>query len=158
MHILDDGPLCGCGKKGCFEAVASRTAIVREITKAIKLGKASKLTKFVKTKTQIKSKSLLAALVAGDTLTVKQVEKASQTIGKTLASVNNLLNLDVIILGGGVIEAMKKYTMPAIKQSFKDYSFRDSAKTTKIIATKIADEAALWGGIELAREFLDIEV
>ncbi len=158
IHIMDNGPICGCGKKGCFEAVASRTAIVRDLSKSIRLGKASRLAKLVKTKTRIKSKSLLDALIAGDSLTVKQVAKASETIGKTLAGVNNLLNLDMIILGGGVIEAMKKYTMPTIKQSFKDFSFRDSAKTTKIIATKIADESALWGGIELAREFLDIEV
>lgn len=158
IHVLKDGPLCGCGKHGCFEAVASRTAIVRNITNDIKAGKPSKLAKFVRNKTQIKSRALANALAADDKLAWKHVKDAAYTIGTTLASINNLLNLDLIILGGGVVGAMHQYIVPLIKLSFKEYSMKDSSKATKILNSNLHDEAALYGGLALAKEYLDIEV
>lgn len=158
MHVLDNGPICGCGKHGCFEAVASRTAIVRNITKEIKTGTRSKLAKLVNNNSQIKSKALSNALKANDKLAWKHIRQASETIGKTLASINNLLNLELIVLGGGVIEAMHQYVVPIIKESFKEYSLKDSARTTKILNSKLLDDAALFGGMALAKEFLNIEV
>ncbi|MGB5530651.1 MAG: ROK family protein, partial [Ignavibacteriaceae bacterium] len=65
MLVERNGPKCGCGKKGCFEAVASRTAIVNKIIKDIKSGKQSKLSKFVKSKERIRSKSLSSAVKSG---------------------------------------------------------------------------------------------
>jgi glucokinase len=158
IPVDDKGAVCGCGKKGCFEAVASRSAIVREIVKDIRAGKRSVLAKVVKSKTQIKSKALLNALLEDDPLTWRHVKKACDTIGKTLAGINNLLNLDMIVLGGGVIEAMKKQTVPLIKASFKEHSLKEASRHTKVVVSKLLDDAALFGGIGLAKEFLDIEV
>ena len=158
MHVLDNGPLCGCGKKGCFESLASRTAIVRNIVKDIKAGKRSVLSKLVKGKIQIKSKSLLSAALEEDAVTWRHIRKSCDVIGKTLASVNNLLNLEMIVLGGGVIEAMKKQTVPLIKASFKEYSLKDASQKTKVVVSKLMDDAALFGGIPLAKEFLDVDV
>ncbi len=58
MLVEKNGPKCGCGRKGCFEAIASRTAIVNKIIKDIKSGKRSKLSKLVKCRERIRSKSL----------------------------------------------------------------------------------------------------
>ncbi|MCE1189523.1 MAG: ROK family protein [Ignavibacteria bacterium] len=158
LHILDNGPVCGCGKHGCFEAIASRTAITRDITAEIKLGKRSKLAKLVKNKTQIKSKALATAVTANDPLAIRHLTKAAQTTGKVLASINNLLNLDMIILGGGVIEAVKGFYIPIIKESFHEYSLAASAKNTKILPSKLLDDAPLFGGLMLAEEFLDMKI
>lgn len=158
MPFLDKGPLCGCGKRGCYEAVASRTAVVRELTADIKAGKRSKLAKIVKSKTQIKSKQLLAAVKANDALTIKHLTVSAQATGKMIAGINNLLNLDMIVLGGGVIEALQGFYMPIIKESFKEYSLRDSSKATKVVASKLLDDAAVFGGIALAEEYLGITI
>jgi len=159
-HIVlqPNGPLCGCGKKGCFEAYASRTSVVRDITKQIKAGKRSLLAKLLKEKVPIKSKALSNALKKKDPVTVKVVTNAGVIIGRTLANINNLLNLQLIVLGGGVMEAASDYLTPIIKKSFKEYSLKDAGKTVKIFTAKLGDEAALYGGIALAEEFLGIKV
>lgn len=158
MIIQPNGPLCGCGQKGCFEALASRTAIVRDITKQVKLGKRSLLAKLLKEKVPIKSKAISNALKKNDAVTVKTVTNAAMIIGKTLANINNLLNLQMIVLGGGVMEAAADFMTPIIKKSFKENSLKDAGKTVKIYAAKLGDEAALYGGIALAEEFLGIKI
>jgi len=159
-HIIiqPNGPLCGCGQKGCFEALASRTAIVRDITKEIKLGKRSLLAKLLKEKVPIKSKAISNALKKNDRVTVKTVTNAAVIIGKTLANINNLLNLQMIVLGGGVMEAASDFMSPIIKKSFKENSLKDAGRTAKIYTAELGDEAALYGGIALAEEFLGIKL
>ena len=158
MIIQPNGPLCGCGQKGCFEALASRTAIVRDITKQVKLGKRSLLAKLLKEKVPIKSKAISNALKKNDAVTVKTVTTAAVVIGKTLANINNLLNLQMIVLGGGVMEAAADFMTPIIKKSFKENSLKDAGKAVKIYAARLGDEAALYGGIALAEEFLGIKI
>jgi glucokinase len=131
-HILVDknGPVCGCGQKGCFEAIASRTAIVNNIVREIKSGKKSKLSKIVEAKEQIKSKALANAIAEGDKIAIKHTTSAAKVIGMMLASVNNLLNFDTIVLGGGLVEANEKFILPLIKESFDKYSLKSTAANT----------------------------
>lgn len=158
FHVQDDGPKCNCGKKGCFEAIASRTAIERNIVEDINNGKHSILIETVKEKTKIKSKILANAIKHDDKVAVDRVSEACSIIGKTLASINNLLNLDMIVLGGGVIEALHGFMIPKIKSSFKTFSLKDAAKGLKIVSSTLGDDAALLGGIVLAEEFLKINI
>jgi glucokinase len=158
MHVLDDGPLCGCGKKGCFEAVASRSAIVKAIQKDLRANKKSILNKIVEPGKPIKSKSLLTAVNKKDTVVIKHITEACHTIGFVLSDITNLLNLDLIVLGGGLIEALDHFMIPIIKESFNKNVLKASAKGLKIIPTKLGDDAALYGGIPLAEEFLGISV
>lgn len=159
-HLLveKNGPKCGCGRKGCFEAIASRTAIVNKIIKDIKSGKRSKLSKLVKAGERIRSKSLSNAVKSGDKVVRRRIKEGCEVIGGTLASVANLLNLDMIVLGGGMIEALDSYMLPLIKKSFSEHVLNDSAKGLKIVASKLADDAAVFGGIALAEEFLGVRV
>ncbi|MGB5288032.1 MAG: ROK family protein [Ignavibacteriaceae bacterium] len=158
MLVERNGPKCGCGKKGCFEAVASRTAIVNKIIKDIKSGKQSKLSKFVKSKERIRSKSLSSAVKSGDKIVCKRIKEGCDIIGGVLASISNLLNLDMIVLGGGMIEALDFYMLPLIKKTFSEHVMNDSAKNLKIVASKLGDDAAIFGGISLAEEFLGVRV
>ncbi|HSW53591.1 MAG TPA: ROK family protein [Ignavibacteriaceae bacterium] len=158
MLVEKSGPKCGCGRKGCFEAIASRTAIVNKIIKDIKTGKRSKLSKLVKAGERIRSKSLSNAVKSGDKVVRRRIKEGCDVIGETLASIANLLNLDMIVLGGGMIEALDFYMLPLIKKSFSEHVLNDSAKGLKIVASKLADDAAVYGGIALAEEFLGVRV
>lgn len=158
MLVEKNGPKCGCGRKGCFEAIASRTAIVNNIIKDVKAGKRSTLTKLVKNKERIKSRSLLNAVKKKDKVVCKRIKDGCDVIGGVLASISNLLNLDMIVLGGGMIEAMDFYMLPLIKKSFSEHVLNDSAKGLKIVASKLGDDAAIFGGIALAEEFLGVRV
>ncbi len=158
INVRRNGPLCGCGNYGCFEAVASRSAIVRDIIADIQKGKESVVSKLVKSGERIKSKAISSAVKKKDDVVIKHINEACETIGITLGSVTNLLNFDMIVLGGGVIEANSKYMLPKIEEAFHKYALADSAKGVKITASKLGDDAALFGGIALAEEFLKIKV
>lgn len=158
MLVEKNGPKCGCGRKGCFETVSSRTAIVNKIIKDIESGKRSKLSKLVKSGERIRSKSLSSAVKSGDKVVRRRIKEGCDVIGEVLASISNLLNLDMIVLGGGMIEALDFYMLPLIKKSFSEHVLNDSAKGLKIVASKLADDAAVYGGIALAEEFLGVRV
>lgn len=159
-HIQIDkkGPLCGCGKRGCFESFASRASIVRGINKDLSQHKKSILTKIVEPGKQIKSRALAEAVKGKDKLVITHLTKACETIGSVLSNTTNLLNLDLIVLGGGLIEALDGFMMPIIRRSFQKNVLKDSAKGLKILPTKLGDDAALYGGIALAEEFLKIKI
>ena len=155
--VQKNGPLCGCGKRGCFEAVASRTAIAKKIEASMKHEK-SILNKLVKPGEKIKSKALATAVKKNDPVVIKHISNECETIGMVLASVANLLNLDMIVLGGGLIEALNKFMIPHIKKAFNTHVLKESAKGLKIIASELGDDAAIYGGLALAEEFLGIKV
>jgi glucokinase len=159
-HILveENGPQCGCGKNGCFEAIASRTAIVNNIINDVKSGKKSVLEKMVTKGERIKSKALAKALTDGDKVVMNRVSEVCNVIGGVLASITNLLNLEMIVLGGGLIEAADDFMMPKIKKAFDSHVLSTSAEGMKILASKLADDAAIFGGIAIAEEFLGMRV
>ncbi len=159
-HILVDanGPICGCGNRGCFEAIASRTAIVNRIIADIKAGKKSVLTEKVKKGERIKSKALANAIKAGDKVVIKRISEGCEVIGGVLASLANFMNFDMIVLGGGMIEAMDKFMMPKIQDALYQHILKASSQGLKVLPSKLGDDAAIWGGIGLAEEFLDVKV
>ena len=153
-HILvrKNGPQCGCGRFGCFEAVASRTSLVRDITVDIKNGSRSILKEYVMNNQKIKSKALADAIKNQDDLTIKHLTEKSEVIGEVLASLDNLLDLDAIVLAGGLIEATGKFMLPLIKKSFSVVSLKSLKNSKKIIVSKLGDYAAVYGGIVLAND------
>jgi glucokinase len=159
MLVQKDGPTCSCGKKGCFEALASRTAIVNNIITDIKKGKKkSVLSSLIKSNQRIKSGALKNAIDRKDKVVTKRITEACETIGDILGSVCNLMNFDMIVLGGGVIEALGDFMMPIIRDEFNNHVLDAVAKGIKIIPSKLGDDAAIYGGLALADEFLGIKV
>jgi glucokinase len=158
MIVEEGGPLCGCGHRGCFEAVASRSAIVNNILKDLKKQKKSFLKKIIKPGQRIKSGALASAVKANDKIVIKNLSKACRTIGIVLANVSNLMNFDMIVLGGGLIEALDYFMIPIIKNSYQECALKESSKGVKIVESKLGDEAAIYGGIPLAEEFLGVKV
>jgi glucokinase len=158
MIVQENGPLCGCGKKGCFEAIASRTAIVRNILSDKRTTKKSKIGKLVPSGEKIKSKALAEAVRNKDKIVLQHLKNACDVIGVVSANISNLLNVDMIVYGGGLIEALGDVMLPMIKTSYYKHVFIDAAKGTKLVKSKLGDDAAIYGGIALAEEFLGVKV
>jgi glucokinase len=152
MVIEPEGPLCGCGNYGCFEALASRLAIERDIKKDLKKKWKGILKQYVSPKKAIKSKVLALAVKKNDPIAIKHISRACEIIGRTLANITNLLNIELIVLGGGLTEALGKFMLPKIKASFKMNVLKDAGNGVNIINTQLGDDAALYGGIALADE------
>ncbi|MEW6507304.1 MAG: ROK family protein [Bacteroidota bacterium] len=148
------GNLLSKDKNRTFESLASRTAIVRDIKRELNKGKKSILKEYKQPAKILKSRGLALAVRKGDALAIKHVNKSAVTIGSVLGSLTTLLNLDTIVLGGGVIEAVGDFMLPKVKKAFKKSVLPEPGKAVKITKTKLGDYAALYGGVSLAEEFL----
>jgi glucokinase len=155
-HMLVDskGGFLKKKRSSTFENNASRTAIVRKIKKDLAKDKPSILNEYSSPNKALKSRALSEALEKKDPLAVKHIGKAARTIGTVLGSITTLLNIDTIVLGGGVIEAMEKFMVPRITEAYHESVLPEPGKDVKIVATKLGDDAALYGGVALADEFL----
>jgi glucokinase len=153
MVIEVGGPKCGCGNKGCFEALASRTAIFRKIQSAVKDGQKTVLTEMLgEDLKELRSGDLRKAIRKDDKFTEKIIEEAAEFTGIAVANLINIFNPEVVVLGGGIIDALEDEMMPIITKTAKEYAMSGTAKGIEIIATKVGDDAGILGGAVLARK------
>ncbi len=139
-HIIVDagGRPCGCGGNGCLEAYASRTAIEARILGALKKGRQSIITDFMRDDKPISSKMLKKALEHKDELVTQVLFEASDYLSNGIATVINFYNPQLIVMGGGLIDAvdefyertitkakMKALPVPAAKIQFKKAKLGD---------------------------------
>jgi len=103
--VLIDGPLCGCGNRGCLEALASAPAIVAEGLRLMLGGQAPKLFEITKGKASLVTPRTIAeAAHAGDTGAQEAIDRAVKYLGVGIANVVSCLHPQLIVLGGGVAE------------------------------------------------------
>jgi glucokinase len=153
MKVNSNGSLSSGKSKNTFETLASRTAIVNSIIAKSKKSETS-LKKIIKKGERIKSKSLSKAIAEKDKLVIQEMGNGCKIIGTVLGSLTTLLNFDTVVLGGGAIEANEEFMMTRIKKAFFEAVIEPAGKIVKVEATKLGDDAAIYGGIALADEFL----
>ena len=152
MVIEVNGPKCGCGNRGCFEALASRTAIFREIQAAVKAGQETLLTDMLgKDLSDMRSGDLRKAIRRGDKLVTKIVEAAAEFAGIGVANLINVLNPELVVIGGGVIEALAEEMMPTLIKAAKEHVMPGTMSGIEIKASKLGDNAGITGAAVLAR-------
>ena len=152
MVLEVNGPKCGCGNKGCFEALASRTAIFQRIKEGIKDGEKTLLTEMLGDSLEdLRSGDLRKAIRRGDKFVAKIVDSAAEYIGIGVSNLVNILGPDVVVLGGGVMEALADEMMPTVVKTAKDHAMPGTMKGVEIIASKLGDSAGITGGAVLAR-------
>jgi glucokinase len=152
MVLEVNGPKCGCGNKGCFEALASRTAIFQQIKAGIKDGEKTLLTEMLGDGLEdLRSGDLRKAIRRGDKFVAKIVESAAEYVGIGVSNLINIIGPDVVVLGGGVMEALADEMMPTIIKTAKDHAMPGTMKGIEIIASKLGDSAGITGGAVLAR-------
>ncbi len=151
--VLDiNGPKCGCGNKGCFEALASRTAIFQQIKAGVKDGEKTILTEMLGDNlSDLRSGDLRKAIRRGDKFVDKVVEGAAEYIGIGVANLVNILGPEVVVVGGGVLEALADEMMSVIVETAQDYAMPGTMKDVEIIPSKLGDSAGITGGAVLAR-------
>jgi glucokinase len=148
MVIQVGGPKCGCGNSGCFEALASRTSIFRELARRVKEGEKTFLSELLKDGESIidlKSGDLRKALRKGDKLTAKVLQEAAKYTGIAVANLVNILSPQTVVLGGGVMDALEDDLMPTILETTRDYAMPGTLKDVEILARKLGDEAGITG-------------
>jgi glucokinase len=143
---------CGCGNRGCFEALASRTAMFRQIKEAVKKGEKTLLTDMLGPDlADMRSGDLRKAIRKGDKFVGKIVADAAFYTGIAVGNLINIFNPDVVVLGGGVIDALEDEMLSIIVEVAKDYAMPSLGKAAEIIAAEDADNVGIFGGAVLAK-------
>ncbi|HEU4389763.1 MAG TPA: ROK family protein [Blastocatellia bacterium] len=156
MIIEARGPRCGCGRRGCLEALASRTAITRDLRKAIKNGQKTMLTRsYGKNLDELPSRALREAFDANDKLVKRIVRRAARHLGIGLGSLVNVLSPQIIVLGGGVIEAVGDEILDIIYKWTRRTAFEFSMKGVKLVKSRLGDDAGVMGAAIIAHEALE---
>ena len=145
-------PQCGCGNYGCLESLASRTAIERYVREALHNGTKSVIKELNSNSLEvIKSGSLAKALKANDPLVTAIMHYVSQVIGYACLTVRHLLDPEVIILGGGVMEACQKFMMPIIEAVVMNDRLMVASSQRRVLLSSLGDNAVALGAIALVR-------
>jgi glucokinase len=153
MIVKAGGPRCGCGARGCMEALASKTSIQRRVTKALRKGKPSMLgEKMARKGGRLKSGDLAEAVAAKDAVAVRAVERAAYYLGLGLGSLVNVLGPEIVIVGGGVAEALGESWVDMVRASARTQILTDPHGQIKIVRAALGDDAGILGAALLARE------
>lgn len=149
---------CTCGKKGCLEAIASGTSIVRMAEEALLLDKDSILARMAKAyKGPLDPNLVVNAAKEGDQRAITILSDVGLNLGRGISMLIQLLNPELIVLGGVVAEA-NQYILTPIQQALNVYSMAKSREKTQLALYQLGNEVGLVGAIAVVTDKLFEEV
>ncbi len=144
IHINDEETeACGCKNKGCLEQYASATGIVRLAKR--RLGKDD--TPSVLREGTVSAKTVFDAVKAGDQVAIEIAEQFGMYLGKGLASVANIVNPEIFVIGGGVSRA-GEILLEFVEPEFQKYAFQ-ACRNAKFALAKLGNDAGIYGAAGL---------
>lgn len=149
MCINFDGPLCGCGSRGCIEAYASATAIRREVREALEAGVKTAIHIPEGAEEDFGAKVVYDAAMAGDAFAIDLFRRVGDALGVAAATMINTLNPNMIVYGGAVANA-EDFIFGPLKERIKLNAFDQPAKRAQIVKAKLGNDAGIIGAAGLA--------
>lgn len=158
VTISQDGPTCKCGNYGCLEAMAGGRAIAQRAHLAVLAGQRTLLTELAGGRA-ITAQDVAHAAQAGDVVSQQVLSDAGRHIGSALASLINLLNPGLVLIGGGVAEA-GDFLLEPIREAVQTRSLRVALHATRIERAALGRQTVVLGAVALAldRAFCDLTV
>ena len=156
-HILvqPDGPLCGCGQRGCLEAIASRTALSQQILSFAVRGRIPLVIEEAKGNLKKVKSGLIARAYESEDPDVKEiVHYAAKYLGVGMSNLANCFNPEAIILGGGLIEALPEPFVKISSKVLRKTAMNVNAKEIKVVPASLGDDAVIKGTAKLASELI----
>jgi glucokinase len=127
MVVLDNGRACTCGRNGCLEAYAGRQSIENAARELMKKGRKTSLFEIMadRGRDRLTSGVIARALEKGDKVTVELIEQAVWALGIALASAQNLLDVEAVIVGGGLGDRLGEPFIERLKAAMQPHLFDD---------------------------------
>ena len=155
MTLDVDGPYCGCGKRGCLEALASRIAIASQVAAIAARGDSPFILRNCGTDLgNIRSGILAKAIEEGETMVEGVVRKAAYYTGIAVGNAMNFFSPEAVVLGGGLVEAMPALYLEEVKRAVKDHAMPSIRKGVRIVKAKLGDDATAIGAARLLADRL----
>ena len=152
IAVFDNEILCHCGKKGCLETEASGSSLHRKFIDKLQHGHSSLLTqqKNYDPKAPISLEDIIKVALQEDMLAIELIEEVGNALGKHTASLINLFNPELVIIGGTLATAGDYLLLP-LRSAIKKYSLNLVNKDSQIKVSKLGEKAGLLGASLLAR-------
>lgn len=148
--VQKDGVKCSCGNDGCLESYASKKGIISYILNQERKGRVSVLSEDA-SKGVIKSSKLKKAYEANDIVVVEAIEQFVDYLGIGIGSIMNIFNPDVIIIGGGIIDAFGDQLLEDVKEHTKAHAMKGMYNNSKIQKSVLGDDAVIYGAYHLVK-------
>ena len=149
--ILDpEGPLCNCGQRGCLEAFSSKIGMSNYIRQQISRGRETMMSDAVQ-EGVFRSKKLKKALAAGDAVATEAVDRACPYLAVATGNMINTLSPDLILYGGGVIEAVGDLFLEKILREVDRYCMPQIRSTVDIKIASLGDDSILYGDLAMIK-------
>lgn len=158
IQVVKNGELCYCGKRGCLETVSSGRAIARIARERISKGSATVLIEIQKLKPeQIDAEAVVKAAALGDQFSIEILEEASRYLGSGIGILINLLNPEIVILGGGISTAAPNF-MESVRTFATKHSLVQLNRNIKFATSRLGNKAGALGvAVYLAEDLFDVE-
>jgi glucokinase len=151
MTICYNGRKCNCGGIGCLEMYASAPAMVSDAKRLLHRNRKSIIHKLVRGDLdKLTTKIIFEAERKGDVLASDIINQACAYLGAGIASAVNLLNPQVVVIGGGVSEGGNNF-IKRIEKEVKRRAFPTATKNLKIVKAKLSNAAGFIGAAMLAK-------
>ena len=151
MILEPEGPLCNCGQRGCLETFSSKTGMTNYIRQQISRGRETMMAEFVRDGV-FKSKKLKKALAAGDEVAIEAVDRACHYLAIATGNMINTISPDLIVYGGGVMEAVGDVFLEKILKELDRYCMRSIRSTVDIKIAELGDDSILYGELALIEQ------
>ena len=158
MTLERDGPMCECGNRGCLEALASGNAIAESAKREVKAGRLLSILSMENIDgdiEKIEARDVFNAAKAGDETAIKIVDKATEYIGIGIANYINLLDPEMIVFAGGMINA-GKFFLDKLEYSIRKRRMKFAGRKVKFEVSRLGVDAAAIGACTLIlSEFIE---
>ncbi|MCF0071196.1 ROK family transcriptional regulator [Dyadobacter sp. CY261] len=156
MPVFNNEHICRCGKKGCLETEAAGWALERMFREKIREGSSSLITQKIPDPDRITMDDIIEAAIADDVLAIELIAQLGDNLGRGIASLINVFNPELVILGGSLLATGDYIGLP-IKTAINKYSLSLVNNDTRLVHSKLGEDAGLLGACLLVRNrFLGI--
>jgi len=153
--IAPDGPRCGCGNRGCVEALASGTAIAHEARASVARGAPTLIAELAEgSPERITAKLVAEAAGQGDEEAHRILTEAMESLGIGIANLVNLFNPQLIIIGGGLANIGPLLFEP-VRRAIDRRAFPAPARAVRVVPAELNDDVGVLGAAAVALARID---
>ena len=157
ISIVPEGKKCACGKRGCLEVYASGTAIAKDVRDRM-TPRNTCVWKFLGRDKKVSAKQVGMAAREGDKLAIESYQKAGYYLGIGISNLLNILNPEMIVIGGGVLKSAHKNFWKSMIKSAQDHAWPEAYSTTRIVRSKLRDSVGALGALALVFKNSELRV
>jgi glucokinase len=150
MTIDDNGPICNCGNRGCWETLASGTALAREARKRIEKGVRTSILEYAEGDIEtVTPQAIHSAAQQGDSLAKELIARTGYYVGVGLANLINIFNPELIVIGGGLSNIGDMLLKPAFKVA-GERAFKEAFQAVRFASAGLGRNSGVLGAAAFA--------